>query len=566
MIRKRYRSSTKEKFARHQAEIAERFDDKGLFGRVACVFSGLSKKKRSREYKRARIELKRLIALLLAILVPALVVTVAVVTTAISSQPEDIIEVEIARVEEEPEELIDEKEFETEMAEFEITPEEMVDVQIDTTSLNPGSVLPVPVPAPCSEPLNVKPVSCDSPVMMKLPADMRPMAGSRNPGVIGRMTSGGAECGDSETEAAVLKVLWWLKSTQDNDGGWMTEKKNASRIANAAFAVLTYLAHGETPASPDFGETVEKAMQFLIECQYVDKGGTVRFAYGDKNEYAFLIATYALCETYGMTRNPNARAAAIRGLRRIIDSQSATGGWDYKMNKASSRDDLSYGGWALQALKAGKMAGLRPEGLDECIKKGVRCLVARNFHKGGFTYTAKSRQYRGLTAAGCLALQLLGHGDSDEVRESLEYMKDWRPSFSADGMGNVKTKEAINPQYYCYYAAQCKYQAGMKRETTPADHAAWLKWNEAMKDFYPSSIKNMPEKAVGPDGKEHDQGYFENNDRWSTRPVMDSCLVALQLMVYYRYLPTMQTRAGEVELETPSVVPAIDEVAVDVDI
>ena len=560
------RHKAEEAFVRHKAEIAERFDDKGLFGRIVCVFSGLSRTKRSREYKQARTELPRLTALLLAIVVPVLAVTALAVITAIASRPESVIEIEIASITEEPEELIDEKEFEPEIAAFEATLDEMIDVQLDTESINPGVEMPAPVAEQCEEPLVIKPVVCDSAVKMELPAAMRPMTVSRDADMIGRMTGGGGEYGDADTEATVLKVLWWLKSTQDNDGAWTTYTKNASRIANAAFAVLTYLAHGETPTSHDFGDTVERAMQFLIECQYVDKGGTVRFAYADKNEYAFLIATYALCETYGMTRNPNARSAALRALRRIIDSQSATGGWDYKMDKTSSRDDLSYGGWALQALKAGKMAGLRPEGLDECIKKGVKCLVERNFRKGSFTYTSKSRQYRGLTAAGCLAMQLLGFGDSSEVREALEYMKDWYPSFTADGIGTVKQKDAINPQYYCYYATQCKYQAGMKRDATENDHMAWLKWNEEMKRFYPPSIKNLPEKVVGPDGKEHDQGYFENDDRWSTRPVMDSCLVALQLMVYYRYLPTMQTRAGEVEPEPPSNVPVMDEVEVDVDI
>ena len=39
-------------------------------------------------------------------------------------------------------------------------------------------------------------------------------------------------------------------------------------------------------------------------------------------------------------------------------------------------------------------------------------------------------------------------------------------------------------------------------------------------------------------------GYFKNTDAHSTRPYMDSCLCALQLMVYYRYLPTTQTAAG----------------------
>ncbi len=46
-------------------------------------------------------------------------------------------------------------------------------------------------------------------------------------------------------------------------------------------------------------------------------------------------------------------------------------------------------------------------------------------------------------------MQLLGFGDSNEVREALEYMKDWYPSFTADGIGTVKQKDAINPQYYC---------------------------------------------------------------------------------------------------------------------
>ena len=65
----------------------------------------------------------------------------------------------------------------------------------------------------------------------------------------------------------------------------------------------------------------------------------------------------------------------------------------------------------------------------------------------------------------------------------------------------------------------------------------WQKWNAEMKKLYPSAIKNLPAKVKDWTGKEHKQGYFENKDQFSTRPVMDSCLVALQLMVYYRYPP-----------------------------
>jgi hypothetical protein len=57
----------------------------------------------------------------------------------------------------------------------------------------------------------------------------------------------------------------------------------------------------------------------------------------------------------------------------------------------------------------------------------------------------------------------------------------------------------------------------------------------------------LQEKVKDSAGQDHKQGYFVNNDSHSTRPYMDSCLAALQLMVYYRYLPTTQTKAGEVD-------------------
>ena len=210
------------------------------------------------------------------------------------------------------------------------------------------------------------------------------------------------------------------------------------------------------------------------------------------------------------------------------------------------------------------MAGMHPKGLDECIKKAIKCLKTRSFDKGSFTYCANARYHRGLTATGCLAMQLLGFADQPEVRQSLEYMKDWRPSFDAEGMNTATPKDCACPQYYSYYAAQCKYQAGMRQGATTSDQKIWQTWNEAMKKLYPSSIKTLTEKVKGPDGKEHAQGYFENKDSFTTRPVMDTCLAALQLMVYYRYLPTTQTKATEVDPEPATK--GVSEVDVEVDI
>ena len=539
--------SAEELFEQHKAEIDAAFEEKGFFRRMSEMFSGLSKPKSSAEYKLAKTELQRLTAPLAAILLPTMGVIILIVITAIQGQTKQTIQVDIARAQEEEAELEEEQEQE-EIVE-QTPPEETVEVTVDTPNVAIADVV-TPAATPQNEPVSVKPATQDSVALIKSPVTMKSMTGSRTPGSIGAMTRGGAGYGDAQTEGAVLKALRWLKKTQNSNGSW-----NPSPISNTGLAILSFLAHGETPSSKEFGYTVQKAMQFLIDSlgRKKDKTGqdVVTFKGTDGNEYATLIATYALCEAYGMTRNPNTKIVAMQTLQRIVDNQGPTGGWDYGMNKTSTRDDMSYAGWALQALKAGKMAGLHPKGLDECIKKAIKCLKTRNFKGGGFNYTAGGSP-TGLTATGCLAMQLLGYMNETEVKTALDTMRPWLPSF--EGNKGKRLSEALpvgNPQYYCYYATQCKYQAGMCAGATPANVKTWQDWNVAMKALYPSTIITLPETIEGPDGKPRKIGYWKMNKAEQTcgsgGDTMATCLCALQLMVYYRYLPTTQTKAAKAE-------------------
>lgn len=539
--------SAEELFELHKAEIDAAFAEKGFFRRMRDMFSGLSKPHSSAEYKLARTELQRLAAPLCAILLPTLGVVALIVITAISGQTKQTIQVEIAKVQEEETELEDEQEQEIEE---QTPPEETVEMQIDTPTVSTVADVVTPTTTPTTEPVTVKPAAQDAVALIKSPVQMKRMAGSRTAGMRGKYTGGGKMFGDATTEGTVLKALRWLKKTQKPNGSWQPMP-----ISNTALAVLAFLAHGETPDSQEFGETVEKAMQFLIDSLTTKKdktGQTVpTFKGSDGNEYATLIGTYALCEAYGMTQNPNTKAVALQTLQRIVSNQSPTGGWDYGINKASTRDDVSFAGWALQALKAGKMAGLRPEGLDACIKKAIKCLKTRNFKNGGFNYTAGGGP-TGLTATGCLAMQLLGYMNETEVKTALDTMRPWLPSF--EGNKGKRLSEALpagNPQYYCYYAAQCKYQAGMCAGATPANIKTWQDWNVAMKALYPATIITLPETIPGPDGKPRKIGYWKMNKAEATcasgGDTMTTCLCALQLMVYYRYLPTTQTKAARAE-------------------
>ena len=527
--------SAEEIFELHKAEIDAAFEEKGFFRRMAEMFSGLSKPKSSAEYKLARTELQRLAAPILAIVLPVMAVVVLIVITAVTGQSKETITVDIASAVEEEAPLEEEQEQEIE----EVTPpEETVEIQVDTPVVGPvtDSVAPAP---PTNEPVSVKPATQDSVAFIKSPVTMRSMTGSRSPGSIGAMTRGGAGYGDAATEACVLKALRWLKKTQKESGAWTGD------IANTALAVLAYLAHGETPASKEFGTTVEKAIQYLIDAQTIDGNGVCKFRGAGGTEYGYLICTYALCEAYGMTKNPNAKQAALIALDRIVKNQSPTGGWDYNMKKTSTRDDMSFEGWALQAVKAGKMAGLHPDGLDECIKKAIKCLKTRNFKNGGFNYCAGGGP-TGLTATGCLCMQLLGYGDQQEVNAALDMMRGWLPVFEAKGgLTAGGPTPGANPQYYCYYAAQCKYQAGMCQGATPANVKSWQDWNLAMKQVYPKTMKDAG-TIDGIDGKPKACGFW---DQGYNNPTMGTCLCALQLMVYYRYLPTTQTKAGKVERE-----------------
>ena len=549
--------TAEELFRQHQAEINAAFEEKGFFRRMSEMLSGLSKPKSSAEYKLARIELQRLAAPILAIVLPTLGVIALIVITAITGQSKERIQFEVAKVEKEVEQL--EEETPEEIIE-ETPPEEQVDIQIDTPVVGPVSDVINPMSTPTTEPVSVKPAPADSVALIKSPVSFKAMSGSRTPGMRGKMTSGGAGCGDANTEAAVLKALRWFKKTQKPDGSWSGKVP----LADTAIVVLAYLAHGETPGSKEFGKTVMKAIQYLIDAQVEGKRGGVTFRGTDGNEYATLIATYALCEAYGMTKNPNAKIAALRGMTRIVENQSATGGWDYHINKDSERDDMSFAGWALQAVKAGKMAGLHPDGLDECIKKAIRCLKTRLYKKGGFCYIAANPSPTGLTATGCLCMQLLGYMNEPEVKTSLDYMRAWMPCFETEkGKGGGTPGNA--PQYYDYYAAQCKYQAGMCEGAKPENVKTWQEWNAAMKEKYPPTIIEDGEIA-DENGKMQKCGYW--NGGYNNK-VMGTGLIALQLMVYYRYLPTTQTAAAKVTSDEPAVksdVKKSKEVNVEVDI
>jgi hypothetical protein len=334
----------------------------------------------------------------------------------------------------------------------------------------------------------------------KSPLVMKGLFGSRSSGGRGRALS--KYGGGGATEGAVLRALRWLKKEQKADGSW-----DAPPTAITSWALLCYLAHGETPASEEFGPTVEKAIRYLVSTQS-----------SWPRSYQWQIATYAIAEAYGMTKVPMLKDAADKGLDVIIKGQRPTGGWCYALSASDPADDTSVMGWCAQALKAAKLAGIEHEGLDACIKQAIKGFKGNAAPTGGFGYRGPGNG--GLTGVGVLCMQLLGAAKEPEVRNGLTAMDSWMCKW--DDAGGTQL-------YYWYYATQAKFHAGGD---------IWNNWN---KQFSMELVKNqIVLRGAGADGK--DIGYWDlpaaEKKGISTGLAFNTTLCCLMLEVYYRYLPT----------------------------
>lgn len=324
-----------------------------------------------------------------------------------------------------------------------------------------------------------------------------------------------------ETEKAVLNALRWLKKEQLSDGSW----KGTAPPAMTSFAILAYLAHGETSSSIEFGPTVKNALTYLINSQ--EQNG--HFKGKDSNDYSQPITAYALCEAFALINHPDIKYAAIKAINQIVNGQHLSGGFNYNLNQ-DNREDSSYMAWCCQALKAAKMAKLNDDvpNLDSCIKKAISGFKLNADPYGGFGYASKGKS--GLSGAGSLCLQLLGNPKASEVTQTIKFLETCTFSFDKPDQQPYSGSSHI---YYWYYITQTKFHH------SPETFSAWNKL------FSPELCrKQIIEKNAiqDPSGKLVDIGHWESPSKGEHTGgiVQDTALCTLMLEVYYRYLPTFK--------------------------
>ena len=361
--------------------------------------------------------------------------------------------------------------------------------------------------------------------------------GATNTGFLGRsgatkdklLASGG---GNKESEAAVARGLAWLAKQQQPNGSWVYDGSHKTDTAAATgMALLPFLAAGQTHKTGKYTKTVQAGINFLIKNLSASGNNAGKFLTAHDMYYQ-AIATIAVCECYGMTRDKQLLQGPCQAAINFIQkAQGANGSWGYQ---AGSTGDTSIVGWQIQALKAGQLAkDLVVD--DKVVKRAMQFLdtVGAGSYKAAYGYVSAAGAAPGtsLTAVGLL---------------SRYYAAGWGPNNPAmvEGVLGLMRRApaklaAVPDMYFYYYATQVVHFY---------EGEEWKTWNEGplnngkrsggMRD----SLVDLQVKGNGANmGSWDPDGGFIGR---SCGRVGSTCMVLLTLEVYYRHLPLYKRDNG----------------------
>jgi hypothetical protein len=328
--------------------------------------------------------------------------------------------------------------------------------------------------------------------------------------------------GTRASERAVGAALDWFRRHQSAHGRWSLDFRGQCRggacsgpgfaqsdTAATAMALLPFLAAGETHKSKGpYQQTVGRGLAWLIKQQRSDgdlSGGCMQ------PMYAHGLATLALCEAYGMTRDEHVGGAARLAVAFIERAQNeVTGGWRYV---PGSDGDTSVFGWQIMALKSAVLAGIPVN--SSVFDNAQRWLhsVAKGEHLGLYSYRPYQEVRLTMTAVGMLARQYMGIDPKDpgllEGKRAL--------------MENLPDNSARNT-YYWYYAMLV-----MHNFMDPD----WDTWNRKMRR---ALIETQVKEGCATGSWDPERPTV---DTWGPNGgrLMTTSFSTLCLEVYYRYMP-----------------------------
>jgi hypothetical protein len=339
-----------------------------------------------------------------------------------------------------------------------------------------------------------------------------------------------AEGGSAETETAVAAGLVWLEKHQRANGSWSAkgdtckdcESKTSWGAAAGdarydvgvtSLALLAYLGNGHTHRFGNHKRVVNKGLRYLKQVQKAD--GSIGFAQGE-SIYNHAYATLALCEAYAVSRDFTLKAQAQKAIGFVLKAQNPNLGWQYGVKPG--RNDSSVTGAMLQALLAGRTAGLKVPG---SALEGATAWLARATNRegntgyqtpgGGSSYLpGTDGKFDALPVN--TAITIFGRrmeGDAaDQFEKARKHLDRALPAWE---------KRKIN-FYYWYYATNAQFQLGGD---------GWKAWSTALQA---TLVPSQETKGCA-------KGSWKPHGEWCIvgGRVYSTAMATLSLETYYRY-------------------------------
>jgi hypothetical protein len=304
-------------------------------------------------------------------------------------------------------------------------------------------------------------------------------------------------------DQGVAKALAWLAGQQQADGSFPT--REIAEPAVSSLCVMAYLSAGHQPSEGKYGETINRAIDFVLECQKesgvfsklepVPIGTNVSIT--RTASYNHAIAGLMLCEAYGQTsreRSARIKGAVDRALRETARMQHDppkidprdVGGWRYMHIWTTSRSDLSITAWQLMFLRSAKNAQFDIPDDDKMVTAAVKYVESLFqpdegvFFYGHSELANNNDRYasRGMEGAGILSLSLAGKHQTEMARRA----GDWLLARPFDVYG-ATMQQYDRFHYSAYYCSNAAAQLG----------------GEYWKKLFPTLAKTLLD-AQSPDG------------------------------------------------------------------
>jgi len=285
-----------------------------------------------------------------------------------------------------------------------------------------------------------------------------------------------------EVDVAIERGTDWLIRHQQPNGSFPTLQTGQPGVTS--LCVLALLSQGHTPGEGRYSEQVQKALEFILDCQQpnglVSQAGPIgqRLSrnvppnIGTIATYNHAISSLLLSEAFAMGGGDmkQSQKAIEKALQATLKMQSwkktnkqEQGGWRYVNQHWDIHDsDLSVTGWQLMFLRSAKNAGfdVSKQPIDDALAYIQRCFNQR-YGAFGLMAGPKDRRTRGMAAAGILALAHGGLHDSKEARLTGDWLlKEGFANYNETRFYGGRRWTDDRYHYGVFYACRAMYQLG----------------------------------------------------------------------------------------------------------